>query len=147
LIVHDHSDRLCQPCPSGEQLALTFFRSLVGNALSVLLITLVMRVLVDIPLAALLSKVAIVGRGLFVLDDIGIGSGTFGATLLRGDRREFAHFMHPFARSMIDDRWSFLFPFSLVRPAYPRDGLRALLKQPRWRRKRQRTEIAQQIEL
>jgi hypothetical protein len=59
----------CQPCSSGEQLAspiadlsrVTFLCSLVGNALSVLLITLVMRVLVDIPLAALLSQVAIAG--------------------------------------------------------------------------------------
>jgi hypothetical protein len=128
LIAHDHGERLCQPCPSGEQLAfpiadlsrLTFLCSVVGNALSVLLITLVMRVLVDIPLAPLLSQVAIAGRGLFVLDDIGIGSRTFGATLFRGDRREFAPFMHPFARSMIDDRWSFLFPFSLVRRACAR---------------------------
>jgi hypothetical protein len=44
-----------------NKLALSFLRSLVGNALSVLLITLVMRVLVDIPLAALLSQVAIAG--------------------------------------------------------------------------------------
>jgi hypothetical protein len=44
-----------------NKLALSFLRSLVGNALSVLLITLVMRVLVNIPLAALLSQVAIAG--------------------------------------------------------------------------------------
>jgi hypothetical protein len=61
-------ERLRRPCLSGEPLTLPISgASLVipvlscPESLSILLITLVMRVLVDIPLAALFSEVALAG--------------------------------------------------------------------------------------
>ena len=60
-------------------------------SLSILLVTLVVSVLVDISLTALFAQVAVFRRPIIVLVNFGIGSRTFRATLFRGYGWEFAH--------------------------------------------------------
>jgi hypothetical protein len=60
-------------------------------SLSILLVTLVVSVLIDIPLTALFAQVAVFWRPIIVLVDFRIGSRTFRATLFRGYGWEFAH--------------------------------------------------------